>query len=290
MNPCNFFISRSSNFLQRAIFDAPFVQGKMALACILRSTPAEVFISDFPVGYPKVWRPNCLFAMNQSSTIFASVFTVSFLVALAVFTGGCVTDPAGNTPLILAARKGNTEQVNALLQKNADANSHNREGTTALMAATWGGDGRGNTQIARTLIAHGADVNATNMNGRTALMEAAGNGNTDFVGLLVEHGADVNAALSTGQTALMEAALNGRIAIVHILLEHGADPNAINGEGHTALIWAAGKGHVEIVRMLLEHHADARAKDFQGKTALEWATRAKKMDIVQILKEAAPND
>ncbi len=36
------FFGRSANFLQRAIFDSPFVQEKFAFACILRSTPAGI--------------------------------------------------------------------------------------------------------------------------------------------------------------------------------------------------------------------------------------------------------
>lgn len=53
------FSNRSANFLQKAIFDSPFVQKKFAFACILRSTPDGVIGVD---------ADNDLYRLNQRIT------------------------------------------------------------------------------------------------------------------------------------------------------------------------------------------------------------------------------
>jgi len=82
----------------------------------------------------------------------------------------------GNSRADLSPWSGDASRVSTLLAEGADANARNAEGMTALMAATWCGEGRGSVQIAWNLIEHGADLNASMVQGRTALMEPAGNG------------------------------------------------------------------------------------------------------------------
>lgn len=223
--------------------------------------------------------------------------TLTFFVLLL----GCITDQAGNTPLIRAALYGDREKVEALLKTGADVNAKNKEGTTALMAATWGETGRGNVGIAKALIVRGANVNATNVYGRTALMEVAGNGNVEFMSLLLSAGADVNIQTRVGGTALHEAALNGHIETVRMLLTKGAKPNAPNGLGQTPLMLAcncAGPRKTcpwrpDIVRLLIAEGADVNVKDTHGDTALRWVmggTKTEREEIKQLLKNAGATE
>ncbi len=223
--------------------------------------------------------------------------TLAFFVLLA----GCITDQAGNTPLIRAARDGDTEKVEALLKTGADVNASNREGTTALMASTWGKTGRGDVGIAKALIVRGANINATNVYGRTALMDVAGNGNVEFVSLLLSAGADVNIQTRNGGTALHEAAINGHIEIVRMLLTKGAKPNAANGLGQTPLMLAcncAGPRKTcpwrsDIVRLLIATGADVNVKDTHGDTAVRWVvggTKAEREEINELLKNAGATE
>jgi ankyrin repeat protein len=126
------------------------------------------------------------------------------------------------------------------------------EGTTPLMRAAKNGD----TAAIRVLMAHGADASLKQKNGTTALMLASGVGRgtgvfaKDYateaellaaVAFLVESGMDVNAANDSGQTALHIAA-QASDGIVKYLAEHGASLDAKDKQGRTALDIAMGTG------------------------------------------------
>ena len=126
------------------------------------------------------------------------------------------------------------------------------EGTTPLMRAAKNGD----TAAIRVLMAHGADASLRQKNGTTVLMLASGVGRgtgvfakdyateaqlLDAVKFLVESGVDVNAANEAGQTALHIAA-QASDGIVKYLAEHGANLDAKDKQGRTALDVAMGVG------------------------------------------------
>jgi ankyrin repeat protein len=126
------------------------------------------------------------------------------------------------------------------------------EGTTPLMRAAKNGD----TAAMRVLMAHGADASLKQKNGTTALMLASGVGRgqgvfakdyateaelLEAVTCLVESGVDVNAANDSGQTALHIAA-QASDGIVRYLAEHGAHLDAKDKQGRTALDVAMGTG------------------------------------------------
>jgi len=126
------------------------------------------------------------------------------------------------------------------------------EGTTPLMRAAKNGD----TAAMRVLMAHGADASLKQKNGTTTLMLAAGVGRgtgvfakdyateaelLDAVKFLTESGVDVNAANDSGQTALHIAA-QASDGIVKYLAEHGANLDAKDKQGRTALDVAMGAG------------------------------------------------
>ena len=140
-------------------------------------------------------------------------------------------------------------------------------GNTALMLAAKQGD----TKEMQRLIAAGADVNAANQAGNTALLIAARAGKTNAVKTLLDKGANVNAANQAGSTALLEAVQAGETSAVKALLAKGANVNAVNREGDTALLKAAGDLKAEIVKLLLAKGANVHARDKQGQTALQRA-------------------
>ena len=88
-------------------------------------------------------------------------------------------------PLIEAARKGDTEKVQALLAKDADVNAKAIYGTTALMFAAL----EGHPDTVQALLAKGADVNAKDNYGTTALITAKKKGHKEIVQLLKKAGA-----------------------------------------------------------------------------------------------------
>ena len=119
----------------------------------------------------------------------------------------------GTTPLIRAAKAGDTVSVQLLLAHGARADLPNSLGITPLMAAA----GIGSTTIdtrarfrneqkcissAKLLLVAGVDVNAVNGNGQTALHGAAQSGWNNFVQLLADHGAILTAKDHFGSTPL----------------------------------------------------------------------------------------
>ena len=105
----------------------------------------------------------------------------------------------------------------------ADINATNSSGDSALMIAA----GRGHTEIVQALIAAGADVNAANgSGGDSALIGAAGGGHTGVVQVLIAAGADVNATTPAGLAAVAFAKLMRCAGCEQALVSAGADAAA----------------------------------------------------------------
>jgi len=149
------------------------------------------------------------------------------------------------------------------------------EGATPLMRAARNGD----SATIELLLAHGADLQLAQKNRTTALMFAAGLGRgqgvfandyatdgqmLEAVKVLVEHGADVNVASDKGETP-MHFAAQASDDIVRYLAEHGAKLDAKDKQGRTPTDMALGvglrgraggppnvrKGTAELIRQLL---------------------------------------
>ena len=97
----------------------------------------------------------------------------------------------------------------------------NRGGFTPLLFAARHGD----SESARLLLTGGAEIDAPAPTGASPLVVAAHSGHADFGAFLLDAGADPNAS-GAGYTALHAAVLRGDGRLVEALLEHGADPNA----------------------------------------------------------------
>ena len=93
--------------------------------------------------------------------------------------------------------------------------AHGDQSLTLIKAAR-----DGDLQQVQELLDNGADVDAKNENGVTALMEAYGGGHIEIMKLLLESEADVDAKdIRTGTTILMAASTMGQAEIVKLLLE-----------------------------------------------------------------------
>jgi uncharacterized protein len=157
-----------------------------------------------------------------------------------------------------AAASGDKAAVRALIQKKADVNAPQVDGTTALHWAAQADD----IETADLLIRAGAKVTAANQAGATPLMLASVNGSAAMIERLVKAGADVNAPLTrSGDTALMIASRTGKVDAVKVLLDNGAKVNARESwGGTTALMWAAAERHPAVVKLLIARGADVNAK------------------------------
>jgi ankyrin repeat protein len=202
--------------------------------------------------------------MSIRAILLASVLGVPLVAGAALASG------TGDLSLLNAAKQGDRNAVQSLLNGPAKKDVAGAEGRAAL---TWAIT-RNDVEMADLLLRAGADPKAANEYGATALYAAADNADAAMTKKLLAAGADPNAALNSGETPLMLAARDGRVDTVHALLEGGADPNAKEKNGEqTALMWAIAGGHSAVAKELVQYKADVNARSKGGSTALMFAAR-----------------
>jgi len=147
-----------------------------------------------------------------------------------------------NELLNLAARHGQVEVIDVLIEAGASPTATDKRGRTPLMAAVQSRK-PDKLEAIRFLIDNGADVNARDQIGGTALLRAAGSfGDLDSVQVLLSAGADVNVQDKNGMTPLMWAARWGDAPRVEALVAAGAKVTDRDNNGKSALDWARGQG------------------------------------------------
>jgi hypothetical protein len=222
-------------------------------------------------------------------------------------------EQAGETPLGLACRDANLQQVTDLLcgpdlppaeqldnalkiacvtgkctgiiQHSAFKVSLHRLGWELLMAVCQSPAPSGS--VVRSLVATGVDVCKTSdRSGESALYWAARMGHADIVSILLEYGADANVArLDDKMTPLLTAAYNGHGAVVSQLIAAGADTSTVDCDGTDALYQAAKLGFVGVVALLLANEVSAQNYGSYA-ASLEIARQRGFRDVCAQLEEA----
>ena len=144
-------------------------------------------------------------------------------------------DPKGQVGLTIALQNDANKAVAALLaSRRLNVEARNAKDESPLMMAAI----KGNVEAVKALIAGDADVNKT---GWTPLHYAASAGSPQhavIISLLLENHAYIDAASPNGTTPLMMAAHYGSTEAVQLLLDEGADPSLKNQLGLTAADFA----------------------------------------------------
>jgi len=124
-------------------------------------------------------------------------------------------DGKGWTALMYAARAGNQQQVEVLLNAGALPDIGGKLGRTPLELATKVAAG-----ITRQLIRAGADVNIRNAGGIPIIMTAAGEGRKDLVEILMAAGARLDFKDYQGNTIIDWSKRSGNTALTEFLVPH----------------------------------------------------------------------
>lgn len=141
-------------------------------------------------------------------------------------------DPKGTAGLFIAMKEQSYKAAEVLIAwPKTNVEWRNPKDESPLMLAAL----KGNLDLARKLIARGADVNKT---GWAPLHYAATAGNVSMIQLLLDENAYIDAESPNKSTPLMMAAYYGSIASVKALLEAGADPTLRNELGLSAVEFA----------------------------------------------------
>ena len=147
------------------------------------------------------------------------------------------------TPLILAARMGETEIVDLLLKKGADINARDRvdgsplsQGYSALMYAA----SKNHLDTVQILLAGSRkpNVHLQNKFGKTALWFAVENENLEMVKVLFAGGSKINSPDNAGNSVLTATIEHAQYDILDFLVAKGADVNLANYAGVTPLMSA----------------------------------------------------
>jgi len=123
-----------------------------------------------------------------------------------------VKNSDGFSPLILACYRGNNKVANFLIENGSDINDNSNMGT-ALMAAVV----KGNSEIVKLLLDKKANVNIADANGSTALIYAAMFKKYDIVGLLIKANAHPDFKDNRGNSAVDYAILADDDKLIEIL-------------------------------------------------------------------------
>ncbi len=157
------------------------------------------------------------------------------------------TYPIQETPDTVALKEavcnGDIQTVRALLKAKVSFRPANWYDTPLLVLAA----GRGHSEIVQALLDAGADPNKGYA--RLPLHLASENGHLETVQRLINSGAQIQTEEEGGQTALMRAAAGGHLPIVQVLVDRGANVNAIC-QGETALMFASRNGHRQVYEFL----------------------------------------
>jgi len=153
-------------------------------------------------------------------------------------------DPRGQPALIVALQGESLKVAKVLLDaKGIQVDVRNHAGETPLMMAAL----KGEADAAAALVAHGA---AVQKDGWSPLHYAATGGSAPIVKLLLSKGAALEARSPNGSTPLMMAARYGNENAVDALLAAGADRTAKNDLGMDASAFAASAGREKLAARL----------------------------------------
>ena len=239
-----------------------------------RSHDDEYLATDTGAAAPSDAGPEDTVAMTEAPDHFADAPTVA-LETFEPSASKIVIIPA-ETPSVPDANTvpDRIDPDELLRQLGADLNQTNEDGQTPLMLAA----SRGDTETVDALLDAGADTSAPNDLAGTPLSLAAANRHFNVVLSFLSRcdGIDDLTAMG-GSWALRSACSKGDERIVRALLEAGASAWINDQSDHhlrwTSLIFAARSGCAEVVSLLIEWGADLEKCDTEGWSALLWAGR-----------------
>ncbi len=190
-----------------------------------------------------------------------------------------VTDD-GDTPLMIAASRGNLQIIKYLIQKGGDVHQKNKHHENAVFFAAKNGQ----METLHFLQEAGADFLVINDKGENALMLAAQNGHKDSVSLLLDHGVPADLKSKNGNTAFQYALESSQFEIAELLFK-----KTTTNAKEEALFKAIIKGDIDSVRWLVEHGVSLAATTESQLTPILFAARLGKTQLIEYFLGIEPD-
>jgi ankyrin repeat protein len=214
-------------------------------------------------------------------------------------------DGFGASWLHLAARNGDIETIESLLNQGASINHLRFDNTTPLHLAAY----YGRTDTVKFLLGHGADIDIKNSNDDTVLDFAILSDHMETVKFLLEKNSNIDEERKNGFTLLYSAAATGNTKIVYLLLKAGAAVDktvndftplqAAEAYEHTetaalikngvSLHTAVQNENIMVVNLLLKYDADVNQLNNDGDSPLYLAALNGDSEMVKLLLEKNPD-
>ena len=188
--------------------------------------------------------------------------------------------------------------IKGFLEVDKDKNSRDKNGDTPLHTAAR----NGNLDITQLIIETIEDKNPKNNNGETPLHTASFDGNIKIVELILKNISDKNPGNQYMQTPLHYAAITGRLDIFKLIFNSVGKKNPKDFIGNTPLHKAADGGsgpcirchpelrfkkenynHPEICRLILDNVKEKNTENHFGKTPLLLAIESNHTSVIDIL-------
>jgi ankyrin repeat protein len=187
-------------------------------------------------------------------------------------------DTRGNTPLMWAATRGDTENLQQLLKHGASIDFRNNNGWNALYTAV----NHSRLDCTATLLSYGY-TDYKDGYGMTALHRACQQTDATFVQLLLEHNLNVDEQDVFQRCPLALAAWRNNARGVAHLLDRGANREIRDIFGATPLLRAIQYAAVDAARVLLESKCDVLAVDHECQTLLHRAALSRDVSTIELL-------
>ncbi|XP_060599781.1 uncharacterized protein LOC132753347 isoform X3 [Ruditapes philippinarum] len=194
-------------------------------------------------------------------------------------------------PIIQAAKEGNTELINELVNSDpACINEQDGLGRTALTYAVHF------QQMAalQCLLENEANPNSSAHDGSTAIHQACHDSNSMALNMLLQCGGDFTIPDTQGRAPIHWACTTPNLDCLQLLINHHADVNIRDKDGLSPCMWACRLDHIEHFQYLCQAEnfhvddADGIERDLIGRTWMHWAVR--RMEPLECLQTLLTSD
>lgn len=188
-------------------------------------------------------------------------------------------DNDGNSSFSYAARTGNIDMMEQLIEAGVEYEGLNKEGGNAMLFAARGTRNASNgIEVYKYLEKKGVKPNVITTEGTTPLHLLAGRSeDMEVLKYFIKKGVDANQTDAEGNNPLMLASFRNKLNVIEIFVNETKDINAANKKGETALNNALAGNTTEVVNLLLSEGANTN--ELTGKSLIDSYRKGEEKEV-----------